>query len=214
MRRTLVAGIVAVLAAGAAGRAADVESKIGCVDMERLLAAHSETKRSDEIIENQAKEIKAERETMLAKLKGMEKDYQAARDEADNRALSEAGREKKRQEADEKRLALQEYAEESQQTLALRQRQLVERRKRMRERIVDQIHGLVETHAGSKGLVLVLDSGLFLDSPGAVVYSVKKMDITEDILKLLAAQSAGKEEGESVKTDTAPAVPAADEKKP
>jgi Skp family chaperone for outer membrane proteins len=217
MRGSLIAGLALVLVAAGLGRAADVESKIGCVDMERLLAAHPETKRAEAILEKQIKEFETEKETMLDKFKSMEKEVQQAREEADNRALSEAGRDKKRQEAEEKLIALKDYGAEAQQTTQLRQRQLTERRKRMRERIVDEIRGIVESYAADKGLALVVDSGPILDSPGAVVYSLKKMDITEDVLKLVAARSANREEasaGDREKTDAAPKAAPDETKKP
>jgi len=192
MRWSYIAVPAVLMAFTGACAAADIETKVGCVDMERVLAAHPETKEAEAILEKQIKEFEAEKEALLAKFDRLKKEFEQARAEAENKALSDAGRDKKRQEAEDKLIAWRDYEAEVRQTALTRQKQLADRKRRMRERIVEKIRTIIQTYAAKKGLVLVLDAGPMLDSPGMVVYSIPKMDITEDTLKIVAAQKVEK----------------------
>ena len=186
---------------GAAG--GEVETTVGIVDMERVLSAHPETQEAERLLQKQIQEFETEKDTLLDKFERLKKDFEQARDEAESKALSEAGRQKKKTEAEEKLIALREFDAEVRQTTLLRQKQLADRKRRMRERIVERIRAIIQTYAAKKGLALVLDSGPMLEGPGAVVYSLKTMDITEDILKIVAADKVERE------ANAAPAAPAA-----
>jgi len=201
----------AAIALGGVCVAADLETKIGCVDMERVLAVHPETKDAEAVLEKQIKEFEAEKDSMLAKFERMKKEFEQARQEVDSKALSAAGQEKKKQEAEEKLIALRDFETEVRQTSMLRQKQLSDRKKRMRERIVGQIRVIIQTYAAKKGLVLVLDSAPMLDGPGVVVYSIPKMDITDDIAKIAAAMKVEKPAAETggLEKPAKPAAPAA-----
>jgi|GEM_PF-2763156 len=183
---------IAVSATAAAG--GGLEGKIAVLDMEQVMGAHPETRLAEQLLQSQADEYEAEKDAMLAKFERLKEEFEAARDALDNKALSDGGRARKRQEAESKFNLLRDYDRELRQTTLLRQKQLMDRKRRMRERIINKIREVVKSYATEKGFLLVLDSGVSLDDPGAVLYAAQALDITDDILKIVAAQKANRDE--------------------
>lgn len=210
MRITTIGLTLAVLlVAGGAYAAGEIESKVAVVDMERVMSAHPETKEAEGMLQKQADEFESEKDEMLTKFERLKKEFEDARQAADSKALSDEGRTKKREETEDKLTALRDYDNEVRQTAMLRQKQLTERKRRMRDRIVGKIRDAIRGYAAEKGLVLVLDSGAVLENAGAVLFNTEKIDITTEIGKIVGAQKASKEDlektreevsGKSVKT--------------
>jgi outer membrane protein len=173
----------AVLVAGSV-RAA--EMKIAVVNMEDVLAAHPDTKEAEGLIQKQVDEFEAEKSGLLEKFEKMRKDFDAARAEVENKALSEEGRLQKRKDAEKKLEEMRDFDEQVRQTTGLRQKQIKDRKSRMRARIVDDIKSVIRDYAQKNGFALILDSGPMMDAYGMVVYSVDAMDVTAAISKILA----------------------------
>lgn len=160
--------------------AADV--KIAVVDMSKLVQSHPDTKEADELLEKQAQEFEAEKDELVAKFSTLRADFEAARSEASNKALSEAGRELKRDEAREKLMALEEFQQEIRETTLKRQRQLTDQSDRMRRRIVTKIIEVVDQYAAEKGFTLILDTASRgLSGVESVVYADEKLDVTDAV---------------------------------
>ena len=173
----------ATIFAACAGRAQ--EQRIAVVDMEQVLSIHPDTKEAETTLQKQVEDYDKEKQDMLSKFERLKKEFEDARSEADNRALSEDGRAQKRKQAEDKLAALRDFDEEVRQTTLLRQKQLNDRKKRMRGRIVEDIKAKIGEYAAKKGYTMVLDSGPIQDSFGVVVYKVESVDITADVVKLL-----------------------------
>jgi Skp family chaperone for outer membrane proteins len=165
-------------------RAADM--KIAVVDMEQALTAHPDTKDAEKLIQKQIEEFEAERDELVKKFEKMRKDFEDVRAEAENKALSEEGRALKRKDAERRIEEMRDFDEQVRQTTGLRQKQIKDRKSRMRQRIVDDIKALVREYALKNGYALVLDAGPVMDAFGVVVHSADGMDITAAISKLLA----------------------------
>jgi Skp family chaperone for outer membrane proteins len=192
-----------LLVSAGAYAAGEVESKIAVADMERIMAAHPETREAEALLQKQAEEFDTEKDAMLAKFERLKKEFEEARNAADSKALSDEGRTRKREEAEDKLTTLRDYDSEVRQTALLRQKQLADRKRRMRDRIVGKIRDVVRAYAAEKKLVLVLDSGTVLDNAGAVLYNTDKIDITEDIVKLVSKETVSRDELEKTKEDAA-----------
>jgi Skp family chaperone for outer membrane proteins len=160
--------------------------KIAVVDMEQALTAHPDTKDAEKLIQKQIEEFEAERDELVKKFEKMRKDFEDVRAEAENKALSEEGRALKRKDAERRIEEMRDFDEQVRQTTGLRQKQIKDRKSRMRQRIVDDIKALVREYALKNGYALVLDAGPVMDAFGVVVHSADGMDITAAISKLLA----------------------------
>jgi len=194
MRTTCVLVGLSLLLAGRGWAASEIESKVAVVDMEKVMAAHPETQEAEALLQKQAAEFDAEKDDMLAKFDRLKKEFEVARDGAENKALSDEARTAKRELAEDKLAALRDFDNEVRQTTVMRQKQLADRKHRMRDRIVGKIRDIVRAYANQHGLVLVLDCGAVMDNPGSVLYNAEKMDVTEDILKIVSLQKVNREE--------------------
>lgn len=185
MKRAIWMAAVAFGLCGAASlRAADM--KIAVVDMEQALSAHPDTKDAEALIQKQIEEFETERSAMLKKFDKMRKDFEDVRAESENKALSDEGRALKRKEAERKIEEMRDYEEQARESAGLRQKQIKDRKSRMRQRIVDDIKSVIREYSVKNGYALVLDAGPVMDAFGVVVYNVDAMDITGSITKILA----------------------------
>jgi len=174
--------VLSVLLVGTAA----ADAKIGVVDMSKLVQAHPDTAEADELLEKQADEFEMEKDEYLSRFNAMREDFEKARAEASNKALSEEAREKKRDEAREKLVALEEFQQEIRETTLKRQKQLTDQGDRMRRRIVGKIVEVVDKYASDNGYALILDTAnRGLSGVESVIYADEKLDVTDAILKLI-----------------------------
>jgi outer membrane protein len=160
--------------------------KIAVVDMEQALSSHPDTKEAESVIQKQIEEFESERGDLQKKFDKMRKDFEEVRAESENKALSDEGRALKRKDAERRIEEMRDFDEQVRQTSSLRQKQIKERKSRMRQRIVDDIKSVIREYAAKNGYAIVLDSGPVMDAFGMVVYSLDSMDITSSIVKILA----------------------------
>ena len=188
-------GKVALLAlfASAAVAVGKSEPTIAVVDMDRLMKAHTENGDAEVFLEEQSEAFDVEKKAMLAEYEELRAGYEAALGEVDNMALSEEGRQLKKEEARSKFAGVQEYERLAREKALLRQQQVTDQVKRLRRRVVDAVRAVIGDYAREKGLALVLDaSNVGLGEVQGVVYSSDQVDVTEDILKLMEkAKDAG-----------------------
>jgi outer membrane protein len=203
-------GLAGVLAMGLAAWAGAADMKIGAVDMEKMLQAHPDTKEAESLIQKQVDEFDAEKSGMMEKFDKMRKEFEDARAESENKALSDEGRLQKRKDAEKKLEEMRDYDQQVRETAMLRQKQIKDRKNRMRQRIVDDIRDVIREYAQKKGYAMILDSGPMMDAFGVVVYRVEAMDITEDIKKILSeTRKPTLTPADMEKPAAAPAKPAA-----
>jgi len=163
------------------------DMKIAVVDMAQVMNTYPETQAADSQLEDQVAEFEEEQKDLLEEFNVLKKEFDEARQEAANRALSDAAREEKRQHAESKLMSLRDHERKIQETMEFRRKQINDQRIRMRERIVSKLHGIVAEYAEKKGYSLVLDSAETSKlSRKPVVYCVDSLDITEDILDITA----------------------------
>jgi outer membrane protein len=174
----------ALLAAVSLAGAADL--KVAVVDMVRVLKVYPEKKAADELLSKQVEEYEAEQKGMVADLEKAKKEFEALRDDAKNKAFSQEVRDKKSEEAETKFGELREKDRKIRETMAERQKQLSDERMRVGKRILTKLREIVGEYAKKQGYTLVIDSSGSDSGVGSVVYHAEKMDITEEIVKLVA----------------------------
>lgn len=178
-----IAGLALVLGP-LAGRAAD--QRIVFVDLDRAFSEFYKTKLADAQLKEQADEFNAERKKMVEQYEKIQQTFNAARDEAQNTALSEAVRSEKRGEAEERLVEMRDYESRIRTFDESRRKQLDDQSRRMRKRIVDEIRQVVESFARTEGYDAVVDSsGQSMNGVEIIVYADSKIDITDSVLDIL-----------------------------
>ena len=162
------------------------EQKVAVVDMTKLLRIHPETEQAEVVLEEQVKQIDAEKRKLVDKLSVLRDDVEALAKQAQNRALSEKKRDEIRREAEKKYQVLRKQEFETKRTLDSRRKDLAEQKLRMHKRIVGEISDTVREYAEKKGYSVVLNSaGVGVSGMPAVIYADSNTDLTKEIEKLL-----------------------------
>lgn len=180
------AAVAMVLSAGILnGWCADERTAI--IDMSRVMDAHPKTATNREILKKQISEFEDERDNMLKKLEELKVDFDKTRREAGNKALNDKAREKSLSMAEDKLVAIREYQQEAREKSSLRQKQINDLRIRMGKRVLEEVREVISEYARKEKIGIVLDSaGIAASGIEVVVYSSDKLDITDDIVKLVA----------------------------
>lgn len=187
MRKSYVSGLAALLFVSVVLESGSAELKIAVVAVGRVLNAYDEMKSAENLIEKQVEEFELEQKEMFSELESLKEEFDAAREEAGNKALSEEIREEKKKIAEEKFAALKKCERQIQETLGLRQKQIADQGSRMRRRILSKLRDIIQEYAEKESFDLVFDSsGIGVGGMETIIYGNEKMDITEEILKLIA----------------------------
>jgi outer membrane protein len=166
------------------------QSKIATVDLKKLFDNYYKTKLATADIQERASELDKTYADMAADFKKHSDDYQALLESANDQAVSQDERDRRRlaSEDDAKRLedekaAIQQFEREAQV-------QVADKRDRMRENILTEIKKAVADKAKAAGDTLVLDTAaLTANGTPNVVYSAGDNDLTDDVLKGLNADA-------------------------
>ncbi|MBA4389244.1 MAG: hypothetical protein C0404_14820 [Verrucomicrobia bacterium] len=186
----LVAGI-AVLGFLPALSLCASDVKLATVDMARLVKAHPDTPGADSSLEKQGEEFDVEAKGMRSKLEKLQKEVEEAVGEAQSKALSDEAREAKKKMVEEKVQAFRDGEKKFRETLNQRQKELNDQRLRLQKRIVGKIKDAVKKYAEKNGFTVVLDSSsMSVTGVETLVFSVEKLDITEEVLKTLTKEKA------------------------
>lgn len=174
-----LAGLIACCAVGA-------DIRLGIVDLDRAFNEYYKTKLADAQLKQQADEFNAERKKMIEEYEKLKEEFQKLRDDAQNLALSEAVRNAKRDEAEDKLIELRDYESRIQRFDELRRRQLDDQSRRMRKRIVEEIRQTINNYAKTQGYHFILDaSAQSLNGVEILLYQDAKLDITDEIVNEL-----------------------------
>ncbi len=164
--------------------------RIGVVNGATLLKLYHKTQLADAHMEEQVAEFTGERDALLAEHRRLKREFETLRAESMSKALSEAAREKKKEQAEERLLEVMEFQGRIRDTAMNRRRQLEEEGRRMQRRLMDEIREAVRTYARSNGLQMVLDNSIPpIGGFEALLYSEPAWDVTTNVLAILNAQA-------------------------
>lgn len=196
--KTLMTGVLGLCVAGwltLPAVAADV--KIGVVQMDRVVRAFPDAKSADSRLKEQVDEFETERDLIIGKINEQKKILEQAATEAQDKALSEAERERKTEGVKEKLKALRELEQQLRETTNKQQRALSEMEMRLRKHIMGKLKDLIAQYAKKNDLTLVLDAAAVgAGGVDVVLYSTEKVDVTEAVLKLVEEQTKRTPEAE------------------
>lgn len=198
MRTTAFAAALA--AAAIAATAASAETKIGTLDIERIVDLHPDTARNKEVLRETLKDYEGEMEKLKDAVAAARKAATASIEESRNPALGEKARRRAEEDAAKNveiaRDAEREYSEKR----AERQRDLNEQEVRMLRVTVRQIEEHVSKYAKENGLTVVLPiSGSRLGIAPAAVWADESTDITKAIMDAMGIED--KEESDEKKSE-------------
>jgi outer membrane protein len=166
--------------------AAAAEEKLVFINLDRVFNEYYKTKLADAQLKEQAEEFKEERKKLIDDLQKLQETFSDAREQAQNTALNEEVRIRKRDQAEEKLVEIREQESKIRRFDDSRQKQLDEQSRRMRKRIVDEIREVISTYARSQGYTSVVDSsGESMNLVPIFLYTDAKADITDAVVELL-----------------------------
>ncbi len=169
----------------AAGMVTAASQKIAVVDLEEVMKHFGEFKEAEDLLKKQLAEFELEQDELLDVRDELKEEFESAREEASNKALSDSAREKQFEKAREKAIALKEHERRIRKVTAERQKELADRGVRMRKRIVDKLSSIIKAYAEKNEITLIIDSSaLGMTGIPSVIYSTPDLDITSDILKI------------------------------
>lgn len=180
--------MVMAAAVVAAGVVSAGETKIAVVDGSRVLKAYYKTELADTHIQQQLDDFSAERDKLLAQHRKIKQEFEGLRAEAQNKALTDEARDKKREQAEDKLTEVIEYENTIREKAAARKKQIEGEGRKMHGELSKAVKSAVQACAAKGGYGLVLESGgLLANGLEPVLYADPAMDITDEVIRLLNA---------------------------
>ena len=168
------------------GRVSAQEGAIAIIDMNRVFEEYDRTKSAKEKMEQQGAVFKQEVSEKVEAMQKLEEDFNLARQEAYDLALSEDVRNQRKTDAEQTMIELQNQEREVKKFRDSRKKELADTSGRLIQAILDEIKVKVDKFAKSRGYFMVLDSsGSTFNRLPAVVYHDGSADITDEVLGLL-----------------------------
>ena len=154
---------------------------VAVVDLEDLVRLHPNTTADKKLLEQTLKEYKGEGDDLQRKLEALQEDFEKARKEAQDPALSEKARKVAEEAAGKKGGELSAANRQARDRMQTLQQQLSEQQVRMVKRTTSEIRSAVDKYATEHKILLVLPAS-------AVLYQEKTLDITDAIMKRMNIQ--------------------------
>lgn len=174
------------LAAAAPVSAQVDKDRIMFVNMNKVFDEFYKTKKGEEQLREQEQEFRTELKSMVDQLKALQDAFKLAREESEDRVLSEEARNARRAEAEEKLVELREMDAKIRRFEETRRRQIADQMKRMRDKLVVEIREVLSGYAKSQGFLAVMDaSGDNLNAVPNILYYDPSRDITAALIELL-----------------------------
>jgi outer membrane protein len=162
------------------------QSKIGTVDLKKLFENYYKTKLATADVQQHIDELDKDAANMAADLKKKNDDYQTMLDSANDQAVSQDERDKRRQAAQDEMKQLEETKANIEQFERQAQITIADQQKRMRDNILEEIKKAVGDKAKAAGDTLVFDTAaVSANGTPAILFASGDNDLTDDVLKQL-----------------------------
>lgn len=173
--------VVGLLLAGALTASAVAEEKIGVVNGQDTVKQFYKTQAATESLRKLDEELRDAQRRMVAKLTELDDEVKKAIAEANDKALSEEARARKRTAAEEKVADLKEYEVQVRKSDMDNRKKLEEQHALMFKPIFQEVRQVVAEVSKEMGMTLVLDAS----ETGPVLYFENRLDMTDAVLKRL-----------------------------
>ena len=182
------------------------QGRLATIDLRKVFDNYWKTKQADAALKDRAADIEKEHKSMLEDWKKAKDDYQTLLTEANNQTLSLDERDRRKKSAEDKFKQIKDSEDAITQYDRQARANLDEQRKRMRDRIVEEIRTTVNGKAKAAGYALVFDTAAeSVNNTPVVLYSNNENDMTDAVLAQLnagaPAETPKKEEKPAEKKD-------------
>jgi outer membrane protein len=188
MRILLRTIFAAVLLLAFTSISALAQPKIATVDLKRLFDNYYKTKLATQAVEQRANDLDKDYTSMAQDLKKQSDQYQTLLASANDQAVSEDERSKRKVAADDQLKQLQDRKAAIDQFQRQAQMTISDQQQRMRNNILKEIKGAVADKAKAAGDTMVFDvAAQSVNGTPAIVYANNDNDLTDAVLKQLNA---------------------------
>jgi Skp family chaperone for outer membrane proteins len=182
--------LVTILLAAFACTAGAQQGKVGIIDLRKVFDDYHKTKTADARLKDQAADLDKERKAMMEQYQKAADDYKAALDGANDQAVSADEREKRKKTAESKLLDIKKLETDIGQFDRQARSTLEEEQRKLRDRILGEIRGIINTKAKAAGYTLVVDSAAeTVNKTPVVMYTNGENDLTAAVLADLNANA-------------------------
>jgi outer membrane protein len=162
--------------------------KIATVDLDKLFKNYYKTKLATAAVQERADDLQKDYSSMADDLKKRGDQYEQTLESADDPAVSDDERARRKQAAADQLKQLQDSRAAIEQFQRQAQITLTDQKERMRDNILADIKKAVADKAKAGGDTLVIDSNAeTVNGTPTIVYSTGDNDLTDDVLKQLNA---------------------------
>jgi len=166
------------------------QGKVAIVDLRKVFDEYYKTKAADAQLKDQAADLAKESKAYMEQYQKSSDDYKKLLDEANNQAVSQDEREKRKKAAEGKLVEIKELETTIRQFENTARTTLEEKKRQMREKILGAIRDIINAEAKATGYSLVIDvAAESVNQTPVVMYNNGDNDITGAVLKELNASA-------------------------
>ena len=166
------------------------QGKIAVVDLRKVFDDYYKTKAADTQLKDQAADLAKESKAYMEQYQKASEEYKKLLDEANNQAVSQDEREKRKKAAEGKLVEIKELETTIRQFENTARTTLEEKKRQMREKILGAIRDIINAKAKAAGYAMVIDvAAESVNQTPVVMYNNGDNDITAAILKELNASA-------------------------
>jgi outer membrane protein len=163
---------------------------VGLIDLKKVFDGYWKTKQADSQLKERAGDLDKARKGMIDDYQKATEEYKKQLEAASDQALSPDERDKRKSVAEKKLLEIREIEQSINQFDQTSQRTLGEQQRRMRDKVLEDIKGVLNERARAAGYALVLDSAAETRNQTPVVmFTNGENDITDIILNELNSKA-------------------------
>lgn len=167
---------------------ATAQGRIATVDLNRVFENYWKTKQAQAALRDRAAELEKEHKSMLAEFTKGRENYRNLVAAANDAALSDGERARKKKEADDALVTLKGQEEAIGKFEAQARTTIEEQKRRMRDNLLTEVRRVIDSRAKSGGFSLVLDStGDSAAGAPVVLFTSGENDLTDAVLSQLNA---------------------------
>jgi outer membrane protein len=187
-----------------AASTASAQGRIATIDLKKVFDNYWKTRQADAALKGRAAELDKEHKDMVADFNKGKDDYRTLLAASSDMVLSEAERDRKKKDAEDKLRSLKDQEESIMKFESQARTSLDEQRRRMRDNILAEIRKVVDGKAKLSNYSMVLDSAAeSMASSPVLLFTSGENDITEAVLSQLNS-SAPPEISKPAETNAAP----------
>lgn len=160
--------------------------KIASVDMSKVFSEYYKTKKAEGDLKERAAACEKELRDQEAELKKLSEQIKKLQEDADNPAFTAEKKSDTRKQIESKTSEGRIKAQQLNEMVQNRKKELDEQRNRSRTQLVDEITKQIQEKAKKDGYSMVVDkTGLTLSGVSPFIYVQDALDITADVIKMI-----------------------------